>query len=90
MPATRLACGVSTTKLKWLPLGQEAWTCQPVLRQVFAQGLEEALAVRVVLEDGFAVVAAIHDVVDHRILDSEFSDHKSSLRDVPKGIDKTC
>jgi hypothetical protein len=28
----------------------------------FAQGLDEALAIRVVLEDGFAPVAAIQDV----------------------------
>jgi hypothetical protein len=44
------------------------------------QGLQEAAAVEVVLEDGFAAVAAVHDVIDGaRIFDAEFASHAGKL-----------
>jgi hypothetical protein len=40
------------------------------------QRLDEALLIRVVFEDGFAPVPAIHDVVNRaRILDSQLAGH---------------
>ena len=40
------------------------------------QRSQEALAVSVILENGFAAVAAIHDVIDRaRILDSQLPSH---------------
>ena len=42
----------------------------------FAKGSQEGLAVLIVLEDGFAAVSAIHNVIDSAgILDAQFSGH---------------
>jgi len=41
-----------------------------------AQGLDEALPIRVVFEDGFAPIAAIQDVVDRAgIFDAQLAQH---------------
>lgn len=45
-----------------------------------ARGVDEALAVLVVFEDGFAAVAAIHDVVKGpRVLDAQLARHDDRL-----------
>jgi len=42
----------------------------------FAESFEKDFAVLVILKDGFATVAAVHDVIDGtRILDAQFSGH---------------
>jgi hypothetical protein len=53
----------------------------------FAEGLEEQLAVAVVLEDGFTAVAAVHDVVKGAgILDAELAGHEVWIAEDPKYI----
>ena len=51
-----------------------------VRENVLAQRLDETLAIRVILEDRLAPVAAIHDVVNRAgILDSEFASHAGRM-----------
>jgi hypothetical protein len=45
-----------------------------------SQGLQKAVAVEVIFEEGFAPVAAIHNVVDSaRVLNSQFARHGPAL-----------
>ena len=49
------------------------------------QGLDETLATRVVVEDGFASVAAIHDVINRAgIFDSDLARHEGSVAAPPQ------
>ncbi len=54
------------------------------------QGLQETLPIRVVLENGFTAVTAIHDVIDRAgILDSEFAGHAKGLPMRGEAVNKT-
>jgi len=47
----------------------------------FRQRLDEAPPIQVVLEDGFAAVAAIHDVIDGAgVLDAKLAGHARRLQ----------
>jgi hypothetical protein len=53
------------------------------------QSLEEALPIRVILENGLAPVAAIHDVVKRAwILNSEFASHTDGLPNCAEALKK--
>jgi hypothetical protein len=58
----------------------------------FAQGFGEAKPIFVTAEDGFAAVAAIHDVVDGaRVFDAEFAGHAGRLWKTASTVNaKTC
>jgi hypothetical protein len=75
-----LGCGVSTTQWKVIRHEDISVNLPARLGANLAQRVNEALAIRIIHEDPFAPVTAIHDVINRAsILDSQLAGHAGGV-----------